>query len=109
MLTIGYQWSPNYNGSTGTIPVSTGNRMTGETVGPVACHYDQGYQEPECKQFKGNQWMTFYHILHLGNFFQANSWFKSYIAYDDQPLVQYIDLRDHIQKTDGDTFGFFTE
>lgn len=101
------QWTPDYDGSTGTWDIANGwNRMTGVTKGPIGCHYGQGYNEPECVYFKANQWMTFYFEVHIGNWGAPNSSVKAWIAYEGQSLQQFIDLRQHIFRTGGSATSY---
>ena len=102
------QWSPIYNGSTGQIPDGDFNKMTGVASGSIACHYGQGYQEPECKRFKSNQWMTFYFEVHIGNWGSPNSSVRAWMADEGEELQQFIDLKDHIFRTGGTAIAYNT-
>ena len=104
------QWSPNYTGATGEITDSNGwNKMTGETVGPIKCHYNPaGYFEPECKKFRANSWMTFYFEVKIGTWGAPNSSVKAWMAHEGEELQPFIDLKHHIFKTGGNAISYDT-
>ena len=58
------------------------------------CHY-QNQVPATCAFYQPNQWMTFYYEVRLGNWGQANSTIKAWVAYEGGPLKEFIDMQNY--------------
>jgi hypothetical protein len=59
--------------------------------GDYNCHY-QDQNPTDCSYYRANQWMTFYYEVKIGNWGQANSSIKAWVAYEGGPLKQFINV-----------------
>lgn len=56
------------------------------------CHYSN--QVPaSCAFYQPNQWMTFYYEVHVGNWGQANSTIKAWVAYEGGPMKEFVNMQ----------------
>jgi hypothetical protein len=69
------------------------------------CHYQSPVSRtPPCGYFQSNNWMTFYYQVTIGAWGQPNSSVQAWMAYDGQPLMQFINETNHTfyENTAGD-------
>src|SRR5262249_8797898 len=62
---------------------------------------------PNCAVYKPENWMTFYCHVHVGTFGANNSSTKCWVAYEGEPLIQYINMTDiayHENSSPADSF-----
>ncbi len=60
--------------------------------GDYDCHY-QSQNGSDCGWYVADEWITFYYEIEIGNWYQPNSNIRAYMAYEGQPLKQFIDIR----------------
>lgn len=61
------------------------------------CHYQSALRTPEtCAFYRGEQWMTFYYVISIGDWGVANSWLQAWVAYQDEPLRQFINFPNYV-------------
>jgi hypothetical protein len=55
------------------------------------CAYGTNYgTDPNCFNYPANTWMTFYYIVHVGDWGQPNSTVQSWVGVPGQPMKQWI-------------------
>jgi len=59
--------------------------------GDYNCHY-RNQNSRDCAMYRPNEWMTFYYEIHVGKWNQPTSTIKAWVAYEGQPLRQFINL-----------------
>ena len=62
---------------------------------------------PNCAVYKPENWMTFYCHVHVGTFGTNTSATKCWVAYEGEPLIQYINMTDmayHQNSAPSDSF-----
>ena len=104
------QWSPPYSNPQSDVTHnvrSTNSDFpnpsgTGYPTGTRKCAVGQT-SEPSCLRFVENEWMTFYWVVHTGNWEQPNSDFQVWVSRrPTEPLEQIIDAHQIIlEQTDG--------
>jgi len=66
---------------------------------PDSGGYECHYQHPEnshCGWYRPDQWMTFYYEIRIGDWGKPNSIIRAWMAYEGEPLWQFIDYTDHV-------------
>lgn len=67
--------------------------------GDYNCFYRS--QNPhDCAMYRPNEWMTFYYEVHIGKWDQPSSTIKAWVAYEGQPLRQFINLSNFVISND---------
>jgi hypothetical protein len=67
--------------------------------GEYNCFYRN--QNPrDCAMYRPNEWMTFYYEVHIGKWDQPSSTIKAWVAYEGQPLRQFINLSKFVISND---------
>jgi hypothetical protein len=57
------------------------------------CPFGADYgTNPNCFNYVANTWMTFYYVIHVGNWGQPNSTVQSWVGLDGQPMKQWINV-----------------
>lgn len=65
------------------------------TVG-YNCHYHSWVSTSVCADYKPDQWMTFYVMVHVGTWGQPNSTVKAWVGYQGQELKQFINMENYV-------------
>ena len=74
------------------------------------CHY-QNQTAPSCAKYQPNQWMTFYYEVKVGNWGVGNSSVKAWVAFEGQPLQEFVNIQNLTLDFDlgnGDSFNWIT-
>ena len=58
------------------------------------CHY-QNMNSTDCSFYRSNEWMTFYYEFEIGAWGTPTSNIRAYVAYEGEPLLQYIDFQNY--------------
>ena len=70
--------------------------------GTIECHsYNPPANPTDCQYYAENNWMTFYYVIHIGTWGQANSYVKAYVATEGQPMRQFINMDPWTAQNDG--------
>ncbi len=48
-----------------------------------------------CGRYRANEWMTFYYHIQIGQWNSPNSNIRAYMAYEGEPLKQFVDIRNY--------------
>jgi hypothetical protein len=59
------------------------------------CPYGNSYAPTHCAMFRADAWATFYYQVDIGNWGQPNSHIQAWMAYDGEPLRQFINIPGH--------------
>jgi len=62
---------------------------------------------PNCAVYKPNNWMTFYCHVHVGDFGSRNSATKCWVAYEGEPMIQYINMTNIVFNHNGSPMDTF--
>ncbi len=60
--------------------------------GDYNCHYQGSRPPSECGYYAGDEWMTFYYEIELGNWDTPTSHIRAYMAYEGGPMKQFVDM-----------------
>jgi len=73
-----------------------------QTGDDYQCHYQAPTSRtPPCGFYHTNEWMTFYYRVSIGTWGQANSTVQAWMAYDGQPLKQFMNEQNLTLLQDG--------
>jgi hypothetical protein len=70
--------------------------------GDYNCRYQSSRPPEECGYYHADEWMTFYYEIELGPWNQPGSNIRAYMAYEGEPLKQFIDMRNYTLHYDSD-------
>lgn len=62
--------------------------------GDYNCRY-QNQNPNDCSFYRPNEWMTFYYEIELGQWGTNTSNIRAYVAYEGQPLQQFINMQNY--------------
>jgi hypothetical protein len=80
----------------GADPVPTGEGWS--------CPYGSNYaSSTRCGAFRADAWMTLYYRIDIGTWGQANSRIQAWMAYDGEPLKQFINMPNYRINNSGPT------
>ena len=98
-----------------TLTVDLGNGDTLLEQGDTSttgwnCHY-QNQNPAGCAYYQPSQWMTFYYEVKVGNWGQANSTIKAWVAYEGAPMGEFINIPNYtlnFNNGPSDVFNYIT-
>lgn len=61
--------------------------------GDYVCRY-RSPNTTDCSYYRADNWMTFYYEVEVGNWDTPNSVVRAFVAYEGEPLMQFVDMRD---------------
>lgn len=81
-----------------TVKLSGGDYLLQQ--GDYNCHYQAVAAKTagpkDCSMYRPDEWITFYYEIHVGEWGKPNSSVRAYIAYEGEPLKQFIDIDNYV-------------